>query len=83
MTTELQTADLTQQIAPSNRTRVNIVTITLIFCFSIIIFAIGWGDPTNSLHSSALAWAFAMTAAVVGAYVFGTTWDNITFSKKP
>lgn len=69
-------------ITPSANARKNFVLFALLFCFSIIVFTIGWGNPSNSLHSSALAWAFAMSGAILGTYIFGAAWDNMTFAKK-
>ena len=61
---------------PSRQTRRKLVQATLLFCAGVITFALGWGDPNNSLHSSSLAWAFATATATLFAYVFGAVVDN-------
>ena len=66
---------------PSQRARQGFVVTTLIFCWSIVLFVVFYGDPANSLHSSALAWAFGTSAAVLFAYVFGVVADNWSFTR--
>lgn len=66
---------------PSRRTRRRFVIATLVFCWSVAVYVIGWGNPTNSLHVSALAWAFGTSAATIFAYVFGAVMDNWNVSK--
>ena len=61
---------------PRRRTRRAIVVATLTFCVGIINFTTIWGDPANSLHTSAQAWAFSLAAAVISGYIFGAVWDN-------
>ncbi len=61
---------------PRRRTRRAIVVATLTFCSSIIIYVVVSGDPANSLHQSALSWAFTLCGATIGGYIFGAVWDN-------
>ena len=61
---------------PKRSTRRNIVYATLIICFGLISYLVWGGDPTNSLHESALAWAFSTSIFVIGGYVFGAVMDN-------
>jgi hypothetical protein len=65
-----------ESLLPSASTRKRIVVLTLLFCWSVIAYLIFGGDPLNSLHTSALAWAFATSGGVIGAYVFGSVYDN-------
>jgi hypothetical protein len=39
------------------------------------------GDPTNTLHTSALAWAFSTTIFVLGGFIFGAVYDNYNMYK--
>lgn len=64
---------------PTRQTRKQLVIATLIFCWLIIAYVVGFGKPDNSLHTSALAWAFASSMGVVFAYVFGAVFDNLNF----
>lgn len=66
---------------PTRSARKKIVIVTLLFCWSIITYIVLMGDPSNSLHSSALAWCFSGSIATVFAYVFGAVFDNFTVIK--
>lgn len=53
----------------SSRIALRIFVITyLLCCWTIIGYVIGWGDPDNSLHTSALAWSFGTSFATLFAY---------------
>lgn len=60
------------EFVASSRTRRNIVLASLIYSWVVIVVLLSTGEPTNSLHTSALAWAFATNMAVLFAYSFGT-----------
>ncbi len=62
---------------PTRRQRKRLVVITLVFCALTIGYVVGWGDPANSLHTSALAWSFGTAVATLFAYVFGAVADNL------
>lgn len=66
---------------PSQHTQRVFVTVMALFCWSLIVYIVGWGDPHNSLHTSALAWAFGTSTAVVFAYVFGSSVDTWNLMK--
>lgn len=66
---------------PNKITRRNIIAVTLIFCWSIIIWLIADGKSDNSLHTSDLAWSFGVSTAVIMAYVFGAVVDNFNVLK--
>lgn len=61
---------------PSRQTRRRLVVGTLLFCAAVIAYVIHWGHPENSLHTSALSWAFMTATATLFAYVFGAVIDN-------
>jgi len=54
------------------------VTASLLFCWALIAYITVKGDPANSLHTSAMSWAFFSWLAVFGGYVFGAAWENNT-----
>jgi len=60
----------------SHRTRRNIVICSLLFTWALIVVIVCYGSPTNSLHTSALAWAFVSNIGVLFAYSFGTVLTN-------
>ena len=66
---------------PLRSTRKQIVVGTLLFCATVIGGVIWKGDPTNTLHTSALAWAFSTSVAVIMGYVFGAVYDNYNLYK--
>lgn len=61
---------------PTRNARRTIVATTLWFCAGVIIMTAGYGDPMNSLHSSAMSWAWSLAAATIGSYTFAAVWDN-------
>jgi ABC-type transport system involved in cytochrome c biogenesis permease subunit len=61
---------------PKRRTRRAIAVAVLTFCAVTIEMVLWQGDPTNSLHTSALSWSYSLAAATVGGYIFGAVWDN-------
>lgn len=66
---------------PSRKTRRHIVTGVILFNFIVIMYTIIYGNPQNSLHVSALSWAYSSMIAVVFAYVFGAVADNFNVWK--
>ena len=66
---------------PSKNTRRNIVVVTLLIMWAMIWYVLINGDPANSLHQSALSWAFITSIGVIFAYVFGAVVDNWGFWK--
>jgi hypothetical protein len=57
---------------------------TLVFHAGIVLFCLRWGDPANSLHSSAMAWAFAVSAATLAGIGIGAITPAILeATKKP
>lgn len=66
---------------PNRRTRRAIVVYTLAFCSLVVGLVLWLGNPTNSLHTSALAWSYSVFVAVVWAYVFGAVADTYNVLK--
>jgi hypothetical protein len=62
--------------------RRNFVVVSLLFHWSLIGAILVYGDASNSLHTSALGWAFVASIATFSAYVFGAVWDNLIVSRK-
>lgn len=65
-----------QENMPKRSTRRNIVYGTLIFCCLVIGYIVYNGDSENTLHQSALSWAFSLSGFVIAGYVFGQVVDN-------
>lgn len=68
---------------PSENTRKQIVISTLLFCAASIVGVTVFGEPENSLHTSAQAWAFGTSILVIMGYVFGTVVDNYNTHVRP
>ncbi len=68
--------DTPQNYMPRRSTRRKIVYATLFTCAQMAFYIIGWGDPANTLHTSALSWAFTLAGATIGGYIFGAVYDN-------
>jgi len=47
-------------------------SIVLAFCMYVILYVVLKGAPGNSLHDSALSWAFMLIAAILGGFGVGT-----------
>lgn len=60
----------------SYQVKKNIVVFSLLFTWILIAYLILVGNPANSLHQSALSWAFSFDIFVVAAYVFGVYLDT-------
>lgn len=61
-----------------NNTWKAVMTITtLLFNAGIIIFCLGWGAKDNSLHSSAMAWAFMVDFAILAGLGIGAALPTI------
>ena len=62
---------INEDYVASVTTRRRIVVISLLFTWVLIGLIVWQGDPANSLHASALSWAFVANMAVLFAYSFG------------
>lgn len=64
--------EISSEYVASSQTRRRIVVSGLFFTWAIIVWCIAKGDPNNSLHTSAMAWAFSTNILLTFAYSFGT-----------
>lgn len=60
---------------PSWRLRRRIIIATLAFCAGMVIWLVWRGEDT-SLASTIANACFFLAGSVIGAYVFGATWDD-------
>lgn len=67
---------------PSKDVRLGIVCAVLLFCILVIGFCLLRGDPANSLHQSALAWAWTLIGAVTAFYLGAAGWDRFLDTKR-
>ena len=63
---------------PRRNTRRLIVYVTLVFCYAMIGLITFFGSADNSLHQSALSWAYSLSMFVFAGYVFGAVIEEGT-----
>lgn len=56
---------------------------SLLFNAGIILFCLLKGEPANSLHSSALAWAFMLAGATLGGLGIASLTPTVLDAFKP
>jgi len=54
---------------------------TVLFCCTIIALLLRYGDHANSLHTSALAWSFALIGAILVTLGVSTAIPALTAPK--
>jgi hypothetical protein len=59
------------------RVRRRIIHATLLFCAGQIAFLTFWGADTR-LNETLAVGSFALAGSVIGAYVFGAAWEDIS-----
>lgn len=67
--------------APTRKTRRIFAAVGLMFSFLVISYVTYGGDPGNTLHQSALSWAFSMAMFIMGAYAFSASFDTLVERK--
>ncbi len=66
---------------PTSVAQRNFVLASLLFHWGLIVYIVLYGNANNSLHVSAMAWAFGVSVLTFGAYVFGANWETATLLK--
>lgn len=73
----------TQLSAPLSRSwRTGIAVASVIASWILIWWVTINGNPSNSLHQSALSWAFALQMGVLAGLGFGAIVDYLPFTTK-
>lgn len=54
---------------------------TLVFCAGIIVYIVGWGED-NRLNETIIQFAFITGGGVLGSYIFGACWEDVTRLRK-
>lgn len=67
---------------PTRKTRKEITVGTLLFNGFVIVQIIFNGSGTNTLHESALTWAYTSSLILIMGYVFGAVMDNFNVMRK-
>lgn len=55
--------------APSTKTRNKVVASSILFSMLLILCLVFEGDPSNTLHTSSLSWAFSLLGVSVLGYI--------------
>lgn len=66
---------------PSWKMRRIIIFSMFYLCWGVIVYAVGWGDPDNGLHRSAMFWAWMFSFLTMLSYAGWATWEDINFGK--
>ena len=67
---------------PTRKTRKEITVGTLLFNAFIIVQIIFNGSDKNTLHESALTWAYTSSLVLIMGYVFGAVMDNFNVMRR-
>lgn len=62
------------------RVRRRIIHTTLLFCAGQIAYLTFWGADTR-LNETLAVGAYALVGSVIGAYVFGAAWEDISMRR--
>lgn len=66
-----------QPVSFNNTWKAVITITTLLFNAGIIVFCLLKGEPANSLHSSALGWAFIVDIGIIAGLGIGAALPTI------
>jgi hypothetical protein len=69
------------EFRPKWENRRRTIFATLLFCAALIVFITGWGADTK-LNETIIQFAFITAGGVIGAYVFGAAWEDVTRLRK-
>lgn len=69
------------EFRPKWENRRRVIFATLAFCAGAIIYLIGWGEDTR-LNETIAQFAWIAALSVIGAYVFGSAWEDVTRLRK-
>lgn len=66
-----------EEYKPKWENRQKVIFGSLIFCACVVIYLLIFGEDTK-LHETIATWAFILAGGVIGTYVFGATWEDVT-----
>lgn len=70
----------TRNVSGTWRVRRRIIHATLLFCAGQIAYLTFWGADTR-LNETLAVGAYALVGSVIGAYVFGAAWEDISLRR--
>jgi len=70
-----------EEYKPKWENRQKVIFGTLFFCALVITYLLIWGKDT-SLHETIATWSYILSGAVIGSYVFGAAWEDVTKLRK-
>jgi hypothetical protein len=50
------------------------------FSMAVVAYVL-WADKTSTVADTAVSWAFITMLSIVGAYVFGASWEDLSMAK--
>lgn len=66
---------------PSWARRRRVIYLTILFCAGVISYLTGWGKDTR-LAETIAQFAWITAGGVIGSYVFGAAWEDVTRLRK-
>lgn len=69
------------EFKPVWKNRRRVIFLTLLFFACIIGFITGWGEDTR-LNETIIQFAFIGKLSIIGCYVFGAAWEDVTRLRK-
>jgi len=71
-----------EEYKPKWQNRQKVIFGTLFFCALVVIYLLIFGEGNSELHQTIAMWAFLLSGAVIGSYVFGAAWEDVTKLRK-
>lgn len=62
------------------RIRRRLIFLTVFFCMALIAYVV-WRDSDTKLMDTALTMAFITLGSVIGSYVFGATYEDVSVTR--
>lgn len=69
------------EFRPKWENRRRTIFATLLFCAAVVTYITGWGEDTR-LNETLVQFAFITAGTIIGAYVFGATYEDVTRLRK-
>lgn len=69
------------RVMPTRKNRWTVTKYTILACSVLIGYVVGFGDPENQLHATALEYAFILVGTMSLGYSLSAVADNAVFYK--
>lgn len=69
------------EFKPVWKNRRLVIFLSLLFSAAVIVYVMVWGEDTR-VNETIIQFAFIFGGAIIGAYVFNATWEDVTKLRK-